>query len=49
MCFLKSSWQYGSIGSDNGLDRNMWQAIIWNNVEMLYWHIYASLGLNELR
>ena len=32
--------QYGSIGSDNGL--------VLISVGMLHWHIYASLGLNEL-
>ena len=25
-----------------------WKAIIWTNVGMLYWCIYASLSLNEL-
>ena len=24
-----------------------WQAIIWSKVGMLYWRIYASLGLSE--
>ena len=38
-----------SIGSDNGLVPNRQQAIIWCNVGMLYWHIYASLSLSELR
>ena len=45
---LGSNWQYDSIGSDNGLAPNRRQAIIWTNVGMLYWRIYASLGLNEL-
>ena len=48
MCSLGYNLQYGSIGSDNGLAPNRWQAIIWTNVGMLYWCIYASLGLNEL-
>ena len=26
-----------------------WQAIIWINVGMFYWRIYASLGINELK
>ena len=26
-----------------------WQAIIWTNDGIVYWHIYALLGLNELR
>ena len=49
MCSLWSNWQYGSIGSDNGLAPARREAIIWSNVGMLYWRIYASLGLNELK
>ena len=45
--FLKH-WQYGSIAWDKGFALNRWQVIIWINVGMLYWCIYASLGLNEL-
>ena len=45
---LGSNWQYGSIDSDNGLAPKRQQATIWSNVDMLYWRIYASLGLNEL-
>ena len=26
-----STWQYSSIGSDNGLALTRWQAIIWTN------------------
>ena len=48
ICSLGSNWQYGSIGSDHGLVPSMRQAIIWTNGGMLYWRIYASLGLNEL-
>ena len=48
ICFLGCNWQYDSIGSDNGLVPNRRQAIIWSNVGMFYWPIYASLGLNEL-
>ena len=40
--------QYSSIGSDNGLALARLQAIIWTNLGMSYWRIYASLGLNEL-
>ena len=36
------------IGSDNGLAPARRQAIIWTNGGLLCWHIYASLGLNEL-
>ena len=39
---------YSNIGSDNGLAPARRQAIIWTNVGMFYWHIYVSLGLNEL-
>ena len=46
---LGSNWQYGSIGSDNGLAPNRRQAIIWSNVGMVHWRIYVSLSLNELR
>ena len=38
---LGSNWQYGSIGSDNGLAPNRRQTIIWSNVGMLHWRIYA--------
>ena len=37
------------IGSDNGLAPSRWQAIIWTNDGIVYWRIYASLGLNELK
>ena len=37
------------IGSDNGLAPIIRQAIIWTNDGIVYWRIYASLGLNELR
>ena len=32
--------------SDNGLLSNRWQAIICSNIGMLYWCMYASLGLD---
>ena len=37
------------IGSDNGLVPSRWHAIIWTNDGIVYWRIYASLGLNELK
>ena len=37
-----------SISSDNGLGCKRPQAIIWTNGDLVYWRIYASLGLNEL-
>ena len=43
-----SNWQYPCSGSDNGLVPNRQQAIFLTNVDMLYWRIYASLGLSEL-
>ena len=43
-----SNWHCGSIGLDNGLAENRQQAIIWTNDGLIYWHIYASLSLNEL-
>ena len=48
ICSLGFHWQYGSIGSDNGLAPNRRQANIWNNVGMIYWHMYVSRGFNEL-
>ena len=48
VCSYRSNWQYSSIGSDNGLVPNRWQAIFWTNGGLVYWCIYASLGLNEL-
>ena len=45
---LGSNWEYGSIGSDNGLVPNRHQAIIWSSAGMLYWCIYVSLGSHEL-
>ena len=37
-----------SVGLDNGLAPNRRQTIIWNNDGLVYWRIYASLGLDEL-
>ena len=42
ICFWGSNWQYGRIGSGNGLVTNMRQAIIWTNVGMLYWYVYQG-------
>ena len=41
----------GPINNIIALVQNMawcWQAIIWTNDGIVYWCIYASLGLNEL-
>ena len=48
LCSLWSNWQYGSIGSDNGLAPTRRQAIMWTNDGQVWWRIYASLGPNEL-
>ena len=40
--------QYASIGSGNGLMSKRWQAIVWTNAGLVYWCVYAPLGLNEL-
>ena len=40
--------QYSSTGSDKGLVPKRRQAIIWTRGGLVYWRIYASLGLNEL-
>ena len=42
-----SNWQYSIIGSDNGLAPIRRQAIVWTNDGLVWWHIYASLVLNE--
>ena len=39
---------YNSTGLDNGWAPNRQQAIIWTNDDPGDWHIYVSLGLNEL-
>ena len=44
-----SNWQHFSIGLDNDLVPKRRQAIIWTNGGLVYWHIYASFGLNALR
>ena len=46
VCCWMCSWQYTSIGSYNGLAPRRRQAIIWSNDGLVYWRIYASLGLN---
>ena len=37
------------MGLDDGLAPNRWQTIIWTNDGLGYWHLYASLGLTELK
>ena len=50
VCPQKSNWQYSSTGSDNGLapTRRHWGYHL-NQWWLIYWHIYASLGLSELK
>ena len=38
-----------SVGLDDDFVPNGWQVIIWNNADPIHWHIYASLGGDELR
>ena len=47
ICFEGSNYQYTSIGSDDGLLLNRWQAIIWTSASLVFKWIYASIGLNE--
>ena len=48
VCSQGSNWQYSSIGSDNGLVPSRRQSHYLNQWKLVYWRIYASLGLNEL-
>ena len=48
VCSQGSNWQSSSIGLDNGLAPNRWQAIIWTNADPNNWRIYATLGGVEL-
>ena len=43
-----SNDKWVSIGSNNRLTSNRRQAIIWTDDSLVYWHIYASLGHDEL-
>ena len=47
--FNETNYQYFRIGSDDGLAPSRWQAIIWTNDNPVYWDIYASLSLCELK
>ena len=44
ICSQESNWQYASIGSDNGLEPSMRQAIIWTNAYPVHQRIYVALG-----
>ena len=53
--WLKFHWslfmrfQSVSIGSNNGLISNRWQAIIWSNSDLLSWHMYALFHTKQSR
>ena len=49
VCFEGWNYQYSGIGSDNGLALTGQQAIMWTNDGLIWWLIYVSLGLGELR
>ena len=49
ICSQGPNKQWDSIGSDNGLALNRWQAIIWTNDGLIWWPIYALFGLDELK
>ena len=46
--FVPKGWYQTSIGSDNGLAPNRWQAIIWTNDGLVYCCLHALLDLSEL-
>ena len=48
ICSLEFNWQYGSIGSDNGLAMHRRQAIIWTNDGIGYWRRYVSLMMTQV-
>ena len=48
VCSWGSNRQEPSIGLDNGVEPNRWQAIISANAEPIHWRIYAALGGDDL-
>ena len=46
---LEINWHYVIIGSVDGLALNRQQYIIWSNDDLIFYALYMSLGLNELR
>ena len=48
VCSYGSNWQYVCIGSGNGFVPNRQQVITWTNDNPFHWHIYTSLGGDEL-
>ena len=47
--YQESNLQYSGIDLDNGLALVRRQAIIWINGGLVFWCIYVSLSLNELK
>ena len=45
---LGSNWQFVSIGWDDGLAPNRWQAIIWTNDSLFHWciHMHHSASMS---
>ena len=43
-----SNWQQASIGLDNDLTPNRWQFIILTGDGLGFWHLFVSLGLDEV-
>ena len=48
ICSQGSNYQYANIDSDDVLVPNRRKAVFWKNVGLVYWRMYASLGLNGL-
>ena len=46
--FTEICFKGSRIGLNNGFALNRWQVSTWTNDDLIYWGIYASLGLNEL-
>ena len=46
---LGSNSQQASIGSDNGLEQNKPQSIVWTNGDLVNWRIYGSFGYSASR
>ena len=49
ICSPWSDWQYIIIDSDNYLAPNRRQAINWTKDGIIYWRVYASVGLIDLK
>ena len=47
-CSQGISYQFSSIGLENGVLPNGWQAIFWTSDGPVYWHVYVSFGFDKL-